>query len=505
MKRSLFYLFALICSMGLFTGCSEDDPDYTQVIDTEIAGGYRGELNVNVDGTDLGSSYQKFTVEKAGATAINLYIKDFSFMSIPVGDVELLNCPLSESNGSYTFTGTTTVKVESAGLNATVDAQGSVAGGKLSLNLAIKAMLGELEQNVKVIFEGNKLNGTEATGADITSFTFDNEGVSEQPTINADNTISFKVYEGADISALVPTIVVSEGATVTPASGVAQDFSNGRTVTYTVVSEDYGTTKVYKASVSGSQTVLSFTFDEWKEVGDAGTSVFHEEPLPDDLLASSVQGAVFLSLYGVNGFPVYQEKEDVIAGSAINLVTMDTSDKTNSLVPALTAGSVFTGKFNIGLAISDKLASTQFGIPYDKKPVVLRGWYKYTPGEKYIDGEGAKAPEDVEVIEGQVDECAIQAILYEEQLDSKGNNIPLNGHDINTSDRRVAVAVLSDGTAKADWTKFELPFEMLEGKTYDAGKKYQLAVVCSSSKLGDVFKGAGGSTLMLDELEVIGE
>lgn len=269
------------------------------------------------------------------------------------------------------------------------------------------------------------------------------------------------------------------------------------------MSEDYGTTKVYKASVSGSQTVLSFTFDEWKEVGQ-GLSL-HEEPLPDDLLASSVQGASLLFLYGVKGFPVYQEKEDVIAGSAIKLVTMDTSDKTNALVPALTAGSVFTGKFNIGLAISDKLASTQFGIPYDKKPVTLRGWYKYTPGEKYIDGEGAKKPEEVEVIEGQVDECAIQAILYEEQLDSKGNNIPLNGHDINTSDRRVAVAVLSDGSAKADWTKFELPFEMLEGKTYDAGKKYQLAVVCSSSKLGDVFKGAGGSTLMLDELEIIGE
>ena len=285
-------------------------------------------------------------------------------------------------------------------------------------------MLGELEQNVKVTFEGTKLNGTEATGADITSFTFDNEGVSEQPVINADNTITFKVYEGADVTALVLTIVVSEGATVTPATGVAQDFSNGKVVTYTVVSEDYGTTKVYKASVSGSQTVLSFTFDEWKEVGQ-GLSL-HEEPLPDDLLASSVQGASLLFLYGVKGFPVYQEKEDVIAGSAIKLVTMDTSDKTNALVPALTAGSVFTGKFNIGLAISDKLASTQFGIPYDKKPVTLRGWYKYTPGEKYIDGEGAKKPEEVEVIEGQVDECAIQAILYEEQLDSMGNNIPLN-------------------------------------------------------------------------------
>lgn len=503
MKKRLFYLFALICSMSLFVACSDDDPDYTQVIETEIVGGYKGELNVNVDGMDLGSSYQKITVEKAGATAIDLYIKNFSFMGIPVGDVDLLNCPLSENNGAYTFTGTTTVQVEAAGLNAAVDAQGSVASGKLSLNLAIKATLGELEQNVKVTFDGTKLNGTEATGADITSFAFDNAIVTSQVVINSDNTITFKVAEDADISALVPIITVSEGATITPASGVAQDFSGGKVVTYTVVSEDYGTTKVYKASVSGSQNVLTFTFDDWKEVGQ-GPSL-HKEPLPDDLLASSVQGASLLFLYGVEGFPVYQETEDVKSGSAIKLVTMDTSAATNALVPALTAGSVFTGQFNIGLAITDKLASTQFGISYDKKPVTLRGWYKYAPGEKYIDGEGAKTPEDVEVIEGQIDECAIQAVLYEEQLDSKGKNIPLNGHDINTSDRRVAVAVLADGTAKADWTKFELPFEMLEGKTYDASKKYQLAVVCSSSKLGDIFKGAGGSTLLLDELEIIGE
>ena len=34
---------------------------------------------------------------------------------------------------------------------------------------------------------------------------------------------------------------------------------------------------------------------------------------------------------------------------------------------------------------------------------------------------------------------------------------------------------------------------------------YKLAIVCSSSKDGDSFMGAGGSTLILDELEVIGE
>ena len=71
----------------------------------------------------------------------------------------------------------------------------------------------------------------------------------------------------------------------------------------------------------------------------------------------------------------------------------------------------------------------------------------------------------MQIIEGKADECSIQAVLYEEQLDQRGKNIPLNGHDINTSNRRVAVAMLTDCTAKNDWTRFELPFETLEGKS----------------------------------------
>lgn len=36
-------------------------------------------------------------------------------------------------------------------------------------------------------------------------------------------------------------------------------------------------------------------------------------------------------------------------------------------------------------------------------------------------------------------------------------------------------------------------------------KKYKMAIVCSSSKAGDSFKGAVNSTLFVDELEIIGE
>ena len=40
---------------------------------------------------------------------------------------------------------------------------------------------------------------------------------------------------------------------------------------------------------------------------------------------------------------------------------------------------------------------------------------------------------------------------------------------------------------------------------YDSSKKYKMAIVCSSSKAGDSFKGAVNSTLFVDELEIIGE
>ena len=58
--------------------------------------------------------------------------------------------------------------------------------------------------------------------------------------------ISFVLPAETDITQLVPTIEVSEGATVEPASGVAQDFTNP--VTYTVTAQN-GTTAAYTVMV----------------------------------------------------------------------------------------------------------------------------------------------------------------------------------------------------------------------------------------------------------------
>lgn len=67
-------------------------------------------------------------------------------------------------------------------------------------------------------------------------------------TINEiEKTVILNLPDGTDVTHLVPTIVVSEGATVSPASGEAQDFTNP--VAYTVTAQN-GTTATYTVTVA---------------------------------------------------------------------------------------------------------------------------------------------------------------------------------------------------------------------------------------------------------------
>lgn len=499
MKKNLLFLFALICSIGLFTACNNDD-DPELPVEKDLAGAYKGELGISINDQSLGSTIpQKVYISKSasGENQLKLELKAFMFGTMNLGDIQVDPCPVTEKDGTYSFSGSQTLTLAAPIGTCPVTVAGTIKDGKIAINISVKVEA--LGQDVVAKFDGIKLSGSENTEAKITAFTFDNAIVTEQPVIDdAKGTITFKVSDTAtddDLKALAPAITISDKAIVSPATGVAQDFSAGKSVTYTVTAED-GTVKAYQVSVAGSQNILKYSFEEWITTG-AGKGT-HEEPLPKEQLASSVQGASLLFLYGVEGFPVYKTDDKKEGNYAIKLVTMDTSAQANGLVPAITSGSVFTGEFDLAPAFSDKLSCTRFGISYDKKPVRLKGWYKYTPGTKFIDGTDY---ENIIEVANKVDECAIQAVLYKIEADDE----VLTGHDINTSPKRVAVAVLQDGTAKADYTSFDIPFTYLDGKTYEEGAKYKLAIVCSSSKEGDYFKGAGGSTLILDELEIIGE
>ena len=85
----------------------------------------------------------------------------------------------------------------------------------------------------------------------LTTFAFNELEFPTVANINeATNTITARLPFGTDLTALTPTIVVSDRATVTPPSGVANDFSD--TVTYIVTAED-GTTQPYEVIITLSE------------------------------------------------------------------------------------------------------------------------------------------------------------------------------------------------------------------------------------------------------------
>lgn len=507
MKENLFYLFALICSMSLFTACSDDeDPDYTQVIEQEIAGDYKGTLDVSVDGNKLqGGIPKKVTVEKAGPTAINLSLKDFTLI-IPVGDVMLHNCQLKVEKNGYSFVGTDKLAV--SGLDCTIGVQGTVQGKKLTVNLDVDAKLGTVNQQVTVTFNGEKLNGNEKTEAKITSFDIDSEMITEAPQI-VDGTITFKVNEAAESLMFAPIIEVSEGATVTPASGVKQDFSGD--VTYTVVSEDFGTVKTYVAKIVGKQVVLKYDFEEWNTV-ENGADEKNNYEIPAMGNWSGADAALSLiRIFSIEVGNSLMSTEDAYLGNkAAKVVTLDTKGKPGFLgfpsIPKITSGSLFLGTFEIDA--KNTLRSTRFGVEYSNKPLVVKGFYKYTSGEEYYVCADPKKSEEAVLDNTKTDECALSAVLYEvtsydtpsDAYDESDER--LNGTNIYTSERIVASAVFTSGETK-EYTPFELKLNYV--KEFDSSKLYRFAIICSSSKDGNVFSGAPGSTLFVDDIEVLND
>lgn len=503
MKKNLFLcLFAALCTMGTFTACSSDDESgVITPAAADVTGNYKGNLDVMVDAANLPTvENQLVSVTKAGESTVSLSISDFSFMGISIGDINLNECQLSGSGDKYTFTGTT--KVNAAILTADVDAEGTFEGDKLTINMDIAASLGSVKQTVKVVYTGTKLTGSESSEAKILSFVFDQEVsaanavVLEQPVVDETaKTIKFAVSADAtsdDLSKLMPTIEVSEKATVTPASGAVQDFSNGKTVTYTVTAEN-GTKVTYTASVYGN--VTSYDFENWSY----DTSLYPEEN--QIYMANgwaSCNNAVALIKYMgatyTGEYPVRPSDDAFTGEKAALLESVDTKGGNiiGQTVPKVTSASIFLGSFDAMAAMNSPMATTSFGIMYDKQPLKVTGYYKYTPGTEFYNAKG-------ELQEGVTDKCAMSAVLYEVSNEDE----TLDGSNIYTSDKIVAKAVFTSDKTVDTYTPFELNLEY--AKAYDSSKKYKFAIIFSASADGASYNAAVGSKLLIDNVSVVNQ
>ena len=326
---------------------------------------------------------------------------------------------------------------------------------------------------------------------------------------SADSVIVFSVRRKADISSVAPAFRLSEGATINPESGSVQDFSNGP-VTYTVTSQDGNWRRRYRISFKQETKMVGDTvrydFEKYSTVYfDASKATYNvwlndgsEESLGTIWATGNPGYAITASNATPDLFPssVLEQGYD---GAAVKLTTCSTGFIGQLFGKPIAAGNLFIGSFDTTTAMMDPLRATTFGIPFDRKPLRMTGYYKYTPGDKVTDAENKE-------LAGQVDSADVYAVFFRNH-DSEGNAWILDGTNVKTGSQIVAIADMVYVAPASDWTAFSIDFDYKGQVDLDllANRGYSMTVVFSSSKGGDSFIGAVGSTLCIDKVRLICE
>lgn len=132
------------------------------------------------------------------------------------------------------------------------------------------------------------------TATDILTFSF-SEQVADAVIDAVNHEVEIQVAETADFSNLTPTITISNGATIDPASGVAQDFS--APFIYTVTAENPAVTQQWTINAILPKQPQSITFnpieDQFLEAGSLTLSATASSGLPVSF--EVVRGSVTLS------------------------------------------------------------------------------------------------------------------------------------------------------------------------------------------------------------------
>ena len=313
--------------------------------------------------------------------------------------------------------------------------------------------------------------------------------------------VRINVKEGTDLTALSPIFELTPGATISPASGSSQDFTNP--VRYTVTSEDKSWKRVYALSVreqKASNIPTTFHFEKVRLI-KGKYQQFYEELNDDELTwASGNEGFNFaMGSAATDEYPTVQYADGKV-GKCVKLETKLTGSLGEMVKMPIAAGNLFIGSFNMLNAISNPLGATRFGTPFYNKPQRLTGYYKYKAGEQFYENGGYTSRKDM---------FNIYAIFYEvtKDVDMLDGTLPNNnyGHP-----NMVALALVSDPHETDKWEYFDIPFDYERyGKKIDEDKLasggYKISIIFASSKDGATFEGAPGSTLLIDEVELIYE
>ena len=299
--------------------------------------------------------------------------------------------------------------------------------------------------------------------------------------LSNENKVVFTMRDDADVTAFAPQFKITAGATITPASGSAHDFSDGP-VTYTVTSEDGKWSRKYLVSCNRmaryTTSVIDFDFEHFELDKDYHKFYVWHNVLPDGSLGDD---------WATGNYD----------GHGVQFVTRDTGPMGHNFNKPIAAGNLFLGKFNMLAGLMQPLKATEFGIPFTQKPVRLSGYYQYSPSAPFTDKNFVEHPE-------RIDAGDIYSVLYINH-DRNGNPLVLYGDNVLSGENIVAVArVQNVNETNGQWVKFDIEYEYKKDINPEmlANRGYNLTIVFSSSIEGASFEGAVGSTLKVDMVKL---
>lgn len=330
------------------------------------------------------------------------------------------------------------------------------------------------------------------TEADILTCTIAGDVLKREPILQ-NSSIVIMVKQGTDLKKLAPEFTLTSGATISPETGSVLDFSEGAQE-YVVTSQSGKWQKTYTVTVTDTDISTIYHFEDIKS--DYSKYNIFIEKAEDKVTmewASGNEGfAITASGKPATDYPTVQA-DNGKTGKCLKLITKSTGSIGAGFGMPIAAGNLFIGEFKLNL--NDALKATKFGLPFYNVPTVLTGYYKYKAGDVFM--EKGKANENIK------DKCDIYAVFY----DTDNKTVTLDGTNTFTHPNIISMARVVNTKETDEWTQFYVPFKTNPGKYIDKEKlkagDYNISIVFTASIDGAYFNGAVGSTLYIDEVELI--
>ncbi len=332
--------------------------------------------------------------------------------------------------------------------------------------------------------------------ADILQCIVSKDILKSDPLIENDR-VTLRVRSDIDLTQQAPEFTLTPGAKIVPASGTVRDFTSPQT--YQVISEDGVWTKTYRVSYITSKLSTSYNFENYR-IDNNAFYVFYETDSNNVHNMDWATGNIGFLFTGVakspDDYPTIPSKNGK-TGDCVQMQTRSTGSFGAQVKKPIAAGTIYIGSLDLSEIQSNPRKAIKLGFPFEHQPLILKGFYKYQAGPVYTDME--------KTVAGITDTWDAYAIFYETDASTK----VLDGTNKFTHPNIISIAQIDTQGKKptAEWTEFHIPFVMKDGKKVDLEKlkagKYNLSVLFTSSIDGDDFKGAIGSTLYIDDVEVI--